>query len=127
MRYKVSESEVAPLNLAGRDLRWVITQETVGAKDMSIAIMRCHPRAVVKPLHSHNDIEEVIYIVEGRGQVWIDGEFVDFVKGDSVFFPANSKHQVRNTGDETLVTVSIFSAPTSPDKYISYPESMFED
>jgi mannose-6-phosphate isomerase-like protein (cupin superfamily) len=127
MRYKVNESEVPPLNLEGRDLRWIITEETVGATDMSVAIMRCHPRAIVKPLHSHKDIEEVIYIVEGCGQAWIDGTVVDFEKGDSVFFPANSRHQVRNTGGETLVTASIFSRPTSPDKYISYPGSMFEE
>ena len=125
--YKVSEKEIEPKCLEGRDLRWVITEETVGAKDMSIAIMRCHPRAIVKPLHSHRDIEEVVYIVEGRGQAWIDGTLVDFECGDSVFFPANSKHQVRNMGDGTLVTASIFSKPTSPEQYISYPESMFEE
>ena len=92
---------------------------------MSIAVMHCFPNEIVKPLHAHKDIEEVIYIVEGQGQAWIDGEFVDFNKGDAVFFPANSKHQVRNTSDDMLVTASIFSAPTSPEQYISYPESMF--
>jgi len=126
MKLKISENEVEPLHLEGRDLRWIITGETVGAKQMSIAVMRCFPHAVVKPLHAHKDIEEVIYIVEGEGQCWIDGELVNFSRGDAVFFPANSKHQVRNTSDKTLVTASIFSKPTSPDQYISYPENMFE-
>ena len=126
MKLKISENEIEPLHLEGRDLRWIITGETVGAKQMAIAIMRCFPRAVVKPLHAHKDIEEVIYIVEGEGQAWIDGELVNFSQGDAVFFPANSRHQVRNTSDKTLVTASIFSKPTSPDQYISYPENMFE-
>ena len=125
MRLKMSHKDVEPLHLEGRDLSWIITEETVGAKQMSIAVMHCFPNAVVKPLHAHDGIEEVIYILEGQGQCWIDGEIVDFEKGDAVFFPADSKHQVRNTSDQMLVTASIFSQPTSPDKYISYPESMF--
>lgn len=122
---KISSGDIEPLQLEGRDLRWIITEETVGAKQMSIAIMNCFPNAIVKPLHAHKDIEEVIYIIEGQGEAWIDGDFVPFKKGDAVFFPANSKHQVRNTSDLPLVTASIFSQPTSPDQYISYPENMF--
>ena len=125
MVLKINPKEVEPLNLEGRDLSWIITEETVGAKQLSIAVMHCFPHAVVKPLHSHTDIEEVIYILEGQGETWIDGEMVDFKKGDAVFFPANSKHQVHNTSGEMLVTLSIFSQPTSPDRYVSYPESMF--
>jgi mannose-6-phosphate isomerase-like protein (cupin superfamily) len=124
-KLKISEGDVEPVRLAGRDLRWIITRETAGAEQMSIAIMRCFPNAVVKPLHAHRDIEEVIYIVEGEGQCWIDGEVLNFTRGDAVFFPANSRHQVRNTADRMLVTASIFSKPTSPDQYVSYPENMF--
>ena len=86
MRYVVSENSVEPLKLEGRDLRWVITEETVGAKDMSIAVMRCHPHAIVKPLHSHSGIEEVIYIVEGQGQAWIDGTVVEMLAWVSAVF-----------------------------------------
>jgi len=126
MKQKVNESEVEAQHLEGRDLRWLITGDTVGAQQLSIAIMRCFPHAVVKPLHAHRDIEEVIYIIEGEGECWIDGKMVKFSQGDAVFFPANSKHQVRNSSDRMLVTASIFSKPTSPDQYISYPENMFE-
>jgi len=125
MRLKINYNDVEPLHLEGRDLSWIVTEETVGAKQMAIAVMNCFPNAIVKPLHSHKDIEEVIYILGGQGKSWIDGEIVEFKKGDAVFFPANSKHQVCNTSDETLTTLSIFSQPTSPEQYISYPESMF--
>jgi mannose-6-phosphate isomerase-like protein (cupin superfamily) len=122
---KVSLNDIEPIHLEGRDLRWIINDRTVGSEHMSIAIMHCFPYAIVKPLHAHRNIEEVIYIVEGMGQAWIDGELVDFVKGDAVFFPANSKHQVKNTGKDMLVTASIFSAVTSADDYIVYDNSMF--
>ena len=54
---------------------------------MSIAIMDCPAGSVVRPLHSHKDIEEVILILDGQGEAWIDGEMVSFRKGDAVFFP----------------------------------------
>ncbi|MBM7583461.1 mannose-6-phosphate isomerase-like protein (cupin superfamily) [Caldicoprobacter guelmensis] len=69
----------------------------------------------------------MILILEGKGEAWIDGEIVTFKKGDAVFFPSNSKHQVRNIGDTPLITASIFSAPTRPENYITYEKDGFED
>jgi uncharacterized cupin superfamily protein len=117
--------EIQPLQLSGRELSWLVTPESIGAKKLSVAIMNCHPRAIVRPMHAHRDIEEVIFILDGEGEAWVDGERAAFRKGDAVLFPANSRHQVRNTGDAPLRTASIFSAPTSPDDYISYTEDAF--
>ncbi|HHU51252.1 MAG TPA: cupin domain-containing protein [Firmicutes bacterium] len=123
----ISQAQAETQHLTGRDLTWIITEEAVGAKQMSIAIMHCSPHSVVRPLHAHEDIEEVILILEGEGEAWVDGETAKFKKGDAVFFPANSRHQVRNTGDTMLVTASIFSAPTNPDSYLIYDEDVFAD
>ena len=124
---KVSLNDIEPQHLKGRDLRWVVTPETIGAESLSIAIMNCFPRATVRPLHGHKDIEEVILVLEGEGEAWVDGETATFKKGDAVLFPANSRHQVRNTGDVDLVTASIFSQPTHPDSYVIYDEDAFAD
>jgi quercetin dioxygenase-like cupin family protein len=121
----INQKDVKAIELPGRKLSWIITTETVGAEQLSIAIMNCPSHSVVKPLHSHKDIEEVILILEGKGEAWVDGEIAIFNKGDAVFFPANSKHQVRNISDEPLVTASIFSKPTSPDTYVIYDEDVF--
>ena len=124
---KVSMHNIEPQHLEGRDLRWMVTPETIGAESLSIAIMNCFPKATVRPLHGHKDIEEVILILEGEGEAWVDGETATFKKGDAVLFPANSKHQVRNTGDVDLVTASIFSQPTRPDSYIIYDDDAFAE
>ncbi len=126
MRKKViNPVEVETLHLPGRDLSWIVTPELTGIEKLSIAIMNCPPRSVVRPLHSHKDTEEVILILQGQGKAWIDGEIVPFQKGDAVIFHSNSKHQVMNTGGETLITASIFSPPTNPDSYVIYPDDMF--
>ena len=128
MSVKVASVEnIEPIKLAGRDLRWLVTPESVGAERLSIAIMNCHPHSVVRPMHAHRDIEEVILILEGEGEAWVDGDRAFFKKGDAVLFPANSRHQVRNTGGSPLRTASIFSAPTKPDDYVMYTDDAFAD
>ena len=66
--------------------------------------------------------EEILYILEGEGEAWVDGEVGKFKTGDAVLFPINSKHMVRNTGTTSLRTCSIFSPPTSPDSYTLYED-----
>ena len=92
---------------------------------MSIAIMDCPAGSVVRPLHSHKDIEEVILILDGQGEAWIDEKW--FLSGRRRrVLSANSRHQVRSTGDNALITASIFSAPTNPDNYVIYEEDAFD-
>ena len=124
----VNQNDVERQHLPGRDLRWFATKETMGCEQLSIAIMNCPPWSVVKPVHAHKDIEEILLILQGEGMVWVDGEYAKFKTGDAVLFPANSKHQTRCLGDEELVTASIFAGVTKPESYIFYEgEDMFAD
>jgi mannose-6-phosphate isomerase-like protein (cupin superfamily) len=118
----VSLSDVPRQQLPGRELQWLVTPETIGAERISMAVMDCPAGSTVRPLHAHRDIEEILYILEGEGEAWVDGEVGKFKAGDAVLLPANSKHMVRNIGTTPLRTCSIFSPPTSPDTYM-----LFED
>ncbi len=115
-----SLSDTPALELPGRHLQWLVTPETLGARNLSMAVMDCPGGSTVRPLHGHRDIEEVLFVMEGEGEAWVDGETAPFAQGDAVLFPANSKHMVRNTGKGPLRTCSIFSPPTSPDSYLLY-------
>lgn len=123
----VSQKDIEPIQMSGRTLQWVVTPETIGAEMLSMALMDCAPGSVVKPLHSHKDIEEALYILQGEGEAWVDGETAFFQAGDVVLFPANSKHQVRNTGDQPLIAAAIFSDVTSPDSYVTYDRDVFAE
>jgi mannose-6-phosphate isomerase-like protein (cupin superfamily) len=122
----VRESDVQAQSLPGRSLAWIIRPETVGAAHMSIAIMHCPAGSVVRPMHAHRGIEETLFIVSGQGEAWVDGERAEFHTKDLVFFPSDSRHQVRSVGPGELVTLSIFSSVTSPDSYASYAEDAFD-
>ena len=53
------------------------------------------------PDHSH-PYEHENFVVEGDGQVMIDGDWYDIHQGDVVLVPAGIRHQYRNTGQSTL-------------------------
>jgi quercetin dioxygenase-like cupin family protein len=122
----ISPEQVEVKHLPGRDLSWFVSDKTIGTEQLSIALMDCPAHSVVKPLHAHKDVEEIILILEGQGEAYVDGETAEFKKGDAVLFPPNSKHQVRNTGDSPLKTASIFADKYGPDSYIEYDENVFE-
>lgn len=123
----IRQDDVEAVQLKGRSLKWLATPETIGSQNLSIAIMDCPAHSIVRPMHAHQDTEEIILILEGEGEAWVDGDKAFFKKGDAVLFPVNSKHQVRNTGDGSLVTASIFSPPTNNQKYVIYEEDAFAE
>ena len=71
----------------------------MGAEQLSIAIMTCPTKSMVKPLHSHKDIEEVILILEGEDEAYVDGQKTFFKKGDGSISASFLKHHVSPYGD----------------------------
>jgi len=118
-------NEVPIQKLKGRDLCMMITENTVGAKKMSGGILWMQPGEVVKPCHAHLNEEEILYIIKGEGKVWIDGEIYEVKTGDCVFFPAGSKHMLKNVGKSVMQVFFIYSPPTEPSKYEYYPDIDF--
>ena len=66
------------------------------------------PPGYATPLHSH-PYAEIITVLEGRGEAWLDGEegAVALEPGVTIAVPANRVHGFRNLGDRPLVTFGI--------------------
>ncbi|MBI4551570.1 MAG: cupin domain-containing protein [Candidatus Latescibacteria bacterium] len=52
--------------------------------------------------HSHDTIEQMYYILKGRGQVLIGDEKRDVQEGDAIYLPVNLPHQAFNDGDDWM-------------------------
>jgi mannose-6-phosphate isomerase-like protein (cupin superfamily) len=70
------------------------------------------PGTVLAPV-SH-DVEEVAYVVSGRGELRLDDGAVPFGPGQALHIPARLWHAVANTGDEDVVMVFGFPYPAYP-------------
>ena len=49
--------------------------------------------------HYHAESEEIYYVVEGSGQMELDGERRPVAVGDAVLIPPGARHQVRADAD----------------------------
>ena len=96
---------------AGANISIIMDGETGGTSCLTENMTIIHPGITLQPSHSHIDIEEIVFVLEGEGEVWVEGKTCKIRKGDSVLFPANSKHTTRNTGTEPLALLCFFSTP----------------
>jgi len=54
------------------------------------------------PSHTHQDEDQVYFVVSGRGFVELDGVRTDVSAGSSVLIPLGTEHRIRNTGTDQL-------------------------
>ena len=62
-----------------------------------------------------HSVDQMIYVVDGEGDVALDGETEEFKKGDAVFVPAGVKHNVINTDDEAMKLFTLYAPPQHAD------------
>ena len=123
----IDEDSVPALDLPGRRLRWLITEDNVSASHCSMCVIQIAPGETVRPAHSHPNGEEIIYIVEGAGKVMIDGAVEPVKKGSTVLFPQGKVHMLRNTGAEEMKVVCFFAPATNLDNYKFFEEIKFPE
>jgi quercetin dioxygenase-like cupin family protein len=63
------------------------------------------------PTHTHT-VEEVLTVLEGQAELWLEDEREAITTGQSVIVPAGSRHGFRNTGSATLHMQAILASPT---------------
>jgi mannose-6-phosphate isomerase-like protein (cupin superfamily) len=57
--------------------------------------------------HDH-DRPELIYVAAGHGVSKCDGEEVEVGPDTALWVPAGEKHEMRNTGSENMILVTVF-------------------
>jgi mannose-6-phosphate isomerase-like protein (cupin superfamily) len=72
-------------------------------------------------------VEECIYVLSGRGRVWIAGESAPVGPGDAVLVPPATPHVVLNVGDELLRLACFLPTPDMPASMRDHPEIELPD
>lgn len=127
MSYIVNENEVEAKELPGRSLRWLYTPEMNQAKGLTFNVVIIKPGNTVKPAHSHPNNEELIYIVSGSGEVYIDGKVSKVETGSAVLFSPGSIHMLRNSGKTDMKVACFFTPPATLKEYSFHEEVEFPE
>ncbi len=81
---------------------------------VQVVIMSIDPGSEIgEEVHPDND--QVLYLVEGVGQVVLEGQPADFNTGDIVLVPAGTKHNFITKGDSAMKIITTYSPPHHPD------------
>jgi len=62
------------------------------------------------PTHYHS-VEEVLTVLAGQADIWIEGEHATLAAGQSAIIPPGKRHGFQNIGDTTLHVQAILAAP----------------
>jgi putative monooxygenase len=94
-------------------MSWILVSEkTVGAKNLAMGVNETYPGGMV-PEHKHDNEEEVMYFVAGRGTFVTEGREIPLEPGICIYNPPGKLHKIINTGDEILRFIWIY-APQLP-------------
>jgi mannose-6-phosphate isomerase-like protein (cupin superfamily) len=75
----------------------------------------------------HTDTDQILYLVEGSGQVILDGEPADFSTGDLVLVTAGTRHNFKTVGETAMKIITAYSPPHHPDGTIHKIKADAED
>lgn len=116
----VHEDEVEGRSLPGRFSKVLIGPKTADSKDLSFGITVMKPRTKQSPPHSHPGEDEVIYIIDGEGEITSGSEKANIYPGLAMYIPAGVEHNIENKSDREMKLACCFNPPldldTVPDK-----------
>ena len=85
----------------GSEIRPLVDRTTSAITQCSLAEELLLPGQSVTP-HRHREIEEIYYIVAGRGLMTVGSQQQEVAAGDAVYVPRGHRHTLTNTGSEPI-------------------------
>ena len=98
----VNRTEAKVIKTAhGSELRPLIDRTTSEITQCSLAEEVLPPGKAVTP-HHHIELEEIYYILSGKGLMSVGTEFREVSSGDAIYVPRGARHTLENTGEEPI-------------------------
>lgn len=99
-----------------RTIKHLAAPWTLGTQNLWVGVSKVDPGSSSN-MHAHDDLEEIFYVISGRGKIRVGDEEEPIEAGSCIYMPRNTPHQLINTSDETLKVLAVTSPPFIPDKF----------
>ena len=100
----VAARDIAPDRRRGGELRVLLGPRTVGSSSGFMGVATLAPGERIAE-HYHPYSEEFLYVARGTITVDLDDRPVPVAAGMALYIAVNTRHRLRNTGDETAEVV----------------------
>ena len=87
---------------------WLARPDIVDTDELLVVRVNM-PKGQAQEFHRQPGMEEVIYVLEGKAEQWVDKEMRTLRAGEIAHIPRNAVHATFNAGSGVLRFLSIFS------------------
>ncbi len=113
----------------GRDHFWHYNPEITPLAD-TILVKAIIPENGCHNFHRHPEMNEILYILKGTAEQWVENEKQILKAGDSVYINPNVVHATFNVGDNDLEFLAILAPALgwesgTIDEYMNLPYSKY--
>lgn len=106
------QEEIEGQPFEGGIVQWLIDRE-LGAEHVTSYRLTINPQSA--ETHVHPGAEEALYVLQGNGEIRVEGAHHDVHPGQAVYVPDGAEHSYVNTGAEPLVLVGAMAPSIDPD------------
>jgi mannose-6-phosphate isomerase-like protein (cupin superfamily) len=108
-----SREDATPFTTAdGSTIRVLLDAESGGTRNQSLAEAWLEPGQATER-HYHARTEELYVLLDGRGEMEVDGARAPVGRDDAVLIPTGAWHQIRAAADEPLRFLCCCAPPYS--------------
>ena len=104
----VTERDMQVEELPWGPHEWLCRPGLTEAEDLALVRVRMPP-GTGHAFHRHPTMEEIIYVISGTAEQWVDRTSRTLGAGDIAHIPRDVVHGTYNAGAETLVFLAILS------------------
>ena len=90
----------------------LVDNDTVGAEDITFAYCRFEAKTSAHKKQVHENAEEVIHILKGRGVSGLGESETEMSQGDTMFVPRGAVHWFYNPFEEPVEMIFVYTRPS---------------
>jgi mannose-6-phosphate isomerase-like protein (cupin superfamily) len=94
----------------GSLIRSIMDLSNSPVENLSLAEATVNPGSKSR-LHLHTRSEEIYYLLQGKGRIYIEGKSREVARFDAILIPPGTKHYIENVGQEDLIFLCLCSPP----------------
>jgi quercetin dioxygenase-like cupin family protein len=109
-------SELERVLLDWGEQGWFSKPDTTGAEKLVVVEVEIFP-GFGHAFHRHPNQEEVIFVLKGEVEQWLETEKRTLKEGDSVFIPMDVVHATFNVSDQPVKALAILGPSVGEEGY----------
>ena len=99
----------------GRTSWLLVSKSSAGAEGFTLGLNITNPGGMV-PIHTHENEQEAMYIISGKGKAIIGGEEFDIESDTVITAPPGVPHGMQNSGNDALKFIWVYCPPLPQQK-----------